>query len=124
MDQAGDPALTQLEHASKYFHELTKVTAARRVALESQGRCRYELEMPNIRGTVYEEASVIAANAQDVDAAVAAMMHKARENRTGKWPALGFGFDQEGVRHLRARAWQFCAQYLDPEQPDIEPFWD
>lgn len=78
-----------------------------------------------VRSEVYAEAGhVIEENpSMTVEEAAAALRDRGMQYRSVSGPPL-LDFEAAAEKHVRARAWQYCAICLDPEMEEFEKFWE
>lgn len=84
-------------------------------------RDAYAERLSLARSAVYEDAADLVEE-RGVEDAVPEMLARAGRLRVLTPPIVNF--DAAGLRYIQARAWQFCAQTLDPQAPVVQPPWD
>jgi hypothetical protein len=105
----------------EYFSDIAtaaKNTAQRRVVQGDD----FGAECARARAQIYAEAATAMREATDLAAAAQDLHQRGRRHKTSGSPPL-IGFDDAALDHLRASAWQWCAQQLDPNLPEIETSW-
>jgi hypothetical protein len=113
----GDPASQDL---AQVFADYAK--AARGTAIKNRSKGDgFGDELATKRATVYEMAADLVRRLPLADAAKE-MMNNARSAHIRTPPLIDF--DRAGVQYSQSRAWQFCAQLIDPSLPDVAPKWD
>jgi hypothetical protein len=78
-----------------------------------------------VRAEVYAAAGKLleASPAWTIEEAAAALRDHGMQYRSISGPPL-LDFEAAADKHVRARAWQYCAMCLDPEMEEFEKFWD
>jgi len=78
-----------------------------------------------VRSEVYTAAGKLLENnpTMSVDDAAAALRDQGMQYRSISGPPL-LDFEAAAEKHVRARAWQYCAMCLDPHMEEFEKFWD
>ena len=113
----GDPASQDL---AQIFADYAK--AARGTAIKNRSKGDgFGDELATKRAAVYEMAADLVRKLPLAEAAQK-MLENARSAHIRTPPLIDF--DRAGVQYSMARAWQFCAQKIDPSLPDVAPKWD
>lgn len=78
------------------------------------------------RAEVYALAARLVRDGEVVDADLAQfLMHKAAERHVGRAQAQPLkGYDDHTLLYIQARAWQWCAQQIDPALPEVQVRWE
>lgn len=113
----GDPASQDL---AQVFADCAK--AARGTAIKNRSKGdSFGDELATKRAAVYEMAAELVRKLPPEDAAKE-MLERARAAHIRTPPLIDF--DRAGVQYSQARAWQFCAQRIDPSLPEVAPKWE
>jgi hypothetical protein len=116
-DTIGDPASQDL---AQILADYAK--AARGTAIKNRSKGDgFGDELASKRAAVYDMAAELVRRLPPQDAAKE-MLERARAAHIRTPPLIDF--DRAGVQYSQARAWQFCAQLIDPSLPDVAPKWD
>lgn len=122
MDQ---PAVRRsLQDWAHYFADIAE--AAKGTAMKYKAsRDEHGERSALIRSDVYlAAAQLIESNPDDtMPRAAARLREQGMQFRSVSGPPL-FEFEAAAEKHVRARAWQFCATRLDPEMEEFEKSWD
>jgi hypothetical protein len=109
---------TSAEFADKFtdFANAAKLTAQKNKARGDA----YGEKLAAQRSQVYLQAASMVRFKQPADAAQD-MMAKASQLHVRTPPLIGF--DESGLQYISARAWQFCAQFINPRLDERVPKW-
>lgn len=107
-------------------HFLDVAEAARGTAMQYRTtRDEHGEHSALVRADVYTAAARMLEADPDltVEAAAAALRDAGMQYRSISGPPL-LDFEAAAEKHVRARAWQYCAMCLDPGMEEFEKYWD
>ena len=84
-------------------------------------RDSYGVELATSRAAVYDQAAKLVVQLGVTPAAAARLLDNASRLVVLSPPLMNF--DAAGISYCTARAWQRCAQELDPTLPEVQPPW-
>ncbi len=116
-DTIGDPASHDL---AQIFADYAKAARGTAVKNRSKGDS-FGDELATKRAAVYDMAADLVRRFP-LEEAAKQMLDRARAAHIRTPPLIDF--DRAGVQYSQARAWQFCAQLIDPSLPEVAPKWD